>query len=80
MNRMTRSDERALALAGVLQAVNLVSGIARTGMVAQDNLSGSLESIFVTNPATAMDVYPGGTGVRTGLRLLSDIVGAYQSS
>lgn len=76
----TKSDERALALAGIIQATNLVTAIARTGMVAQDNLTGSLESIFVTNPDSALDVYPDGSGVRTGLRLLNDIVGGYQFS
>ncbi|MFT7220514.1 MAG: high frequency lysogenization protein [Candidatus Azotimanducaceae bacterium] len=78
--RPSKSDERALALAGIIQSANLVTAIARTGMVAQDNLNGSLESLFVTNPDSALDVYKDGSGVRTGLRLLTDIVGAYQFS
>ena len=44
-------------------------------MVSQDNLAGCLESVFVTNPNEALDVYKGGNGVRTGLRLVSEILG-----
>jgi len=72
---LNRSDERALALAGLLQACYLVTGLARTGMIGQDSLAGSLESVFVTNPETTMDVYGSGNGVRTGLRLIMEIVG-----
>lgn len=72
---LNRSDERALAFAGLLQACHLVTGLARTGMVSQDSLVGSLESVFVTNPETTLDVYATGNGVRTGLRLIMEIIG-----
>ncbi|MBO6565403.1 MAG: DUF489 family protein [Pseudomonadales bacterium] len=72
---MNRSDERALALAGLLQTCHLVAGVARTGLIGQDSLAGSLESVFVTNPDTTLDVYGSGNGVRTGLRLIMEIVG-----
>ncbi len=72
---MNRNDERALALAGLLQACHLVTGVARTGLIGQDSLAGSLESVFVTNPDTTLDVYGSGNGVRTGLRLIMEIVG-----
>ena len=75
MITLTRSEERALALAGLLQACHLVSGIARTGLIGQDSLAGSLESVFVTNPETTLDVYSSGDGVRTGLRLIMEILG-----
>lgn len=69
------SEDRALALGGLLQACHLVTGIARTGLVGQDSLTGTLESVFVTNPDSTFDVYKDGQGVRTGLRLLHEIVG-----
>lgn len=72
---LNRSDERALALAGLLQACYLVAGVARTGLVGQDSLAGCLESVFVTNPETTLDVYGSGNGVRTGLRLVMEIFG-----
>ena len=72
---MNRNDERALALAGLLQSCHLVTGVARTGLIGQDSLAGSLESVFVTNPDTTLDVYGSGNGVRTGLRLIMEIVG-----
>ncbi|MBT7879560.1 MAG: high frequency lysogenization protein HflD [Gammaproteobacteria bacterium] len=73
--KLKKTEERALALAGLVQSCYLVAGIARTGMASQDNLAGCLESIFVTNPDETLDVYKGGNGVRTGLRLVSEILG-----
>lgn len=70
---VTRAEERALALAGLLQACYLVTGIARSGLVGQDSMAGTLEAILVTDPDSALDVYPGGSGVRTGLRLTMEI-------
>ena len=78
MLTVSRNDERALALAGLIQACYLVTSIARTGLVGQDSMAGSLESIFVTNPDETLDVYRGGNGVRTGLRLITELLGDFQ--
>ena len=75
---LNRDEERVLALGGLLQACYLVTGIARTGMIGEDSLAGSLESIFVTNPDVTLDVYRTGNGVRTGLRLVHEVVGDMQ--
>ena len=72
---LTRNEERALALAGLLQACHLAGGIAARGMADQNSLVGSLEAVFVTNPETTRDVYRSGDGVRTGLRLIMEILG-----
>ena len=72
---LSRNDERVLALAGIMQACYLVTGLARTGLVGQDSLAGTLETIFVTNPEITLDVYQGGNGVRTGLRLITELLG-----
>ncbi len=71
---MTPQTEKAMALAGLLQCCYLVSGIARNGLVGEDSLSGSLESIFVTDPDQTADVYRNGNGIRTGLRLIMEIL------
>lgn len=73
--KLSPAQERALALAGLAQACYLVAGIARTGMVAEDSLAGTLESLFVVNPEETMDVYRHGNGVRTGLRLVMEVLG-----
>ena len=67
--------EKAMALAGLIQSCYLVSGVARSGLIGEDNMSGSLESIFVTHPNQTTDVYGNGNGIRTGLRLLTEILG-----
>lgn len=67
-------EKRALALAGMVQACHLVSTAARTGLVSQDSLDASLQSIFVTNPDSISEVYRGTEGVRLGLRRLKDML------
>ena len=73
--KLSPVQERALALAGLAQACYLVTGIARTGMVSEDSMAGSLESLFIMNPDETLDVYRDGNGVRTGLRLITEILG-----
>lgn len=67
-------QKRVLALAGIFQAVHLVASVARTGMLSQDTMDASLRSIFVTNPDSIAEVWNGTSGVRTGLRLASEII------
>ncbi len=57
---LNRSDERVLALAGLLQSCHLVTNLARTGLIGQDSLTGCLETVFVTNPDTTLDGDCGG--------------------
>ena len=68
---------RAVAMAGLLQAVYLVDRIARTGLASQDAIDASIHSIFVQNPRSVGDIYCGVEGIRTGLGLLADILGGW---
>ena len=74
MNSKHDHEERVLALAGLVQAVHLISTISRSGMAAQDHLEASLNSIFVTSPGSASDVYGGGSGVSLGIKLTTDLI------
>lgn len=67
-------QQRATALAGLLQAVDLVASIARTGMADQDVTEHSIHSIFVQNPASVADVYSGTAGIESGLTLLQRLL------
>lgn len=67
-------QKRVIALGGMLQAVHLVSSIARTGMVSQDTMEDSLRSVFVVNPDSIAAVYGGVEGVRTGLKLVNEVM------
>ena len=71
---MNLDTEKSMALAGLVQSCFLVSSVARNGLIGQDSLSGSLGSIFVTNPDQTIDVYGNGDAIRTGLRLLVEIL------
>lgn len=67
-------QNRVLALAGLVQAVSLVNAASRSGLVSQDTLESSVNSIFVQNPETTLDVYGGILGLRKGLLLLRELL------
>lgn len=69
MNKYGETD-RALALAGVVQAAALVQQIARKGMTDSQALEASINSLFETDPPDVESVYGGSHGVSLGLRLL----------
>lgn len=56
-----------LALAGIVQAVSLVSELARTGKVNEAAYLASIESIFQLDPNDTASVYGGIEGVKLGL-------------
>ncbi len=69
---MTRSrdEERALAFAGILQALHLVQSTAYGRPYDVKAFQASLTSILLIDADTVEDVYGGVAGVRSGLRLL----------
>lgn len=70
-------QNRAIAMAGLLQAVYLVDRIARTGLASQDAIDSSIRSIFVQNPKSVGDIFCGVNGIGTGLGLLADILAGW---
>ena len=75
---MQKREERSLALAGLIQSCHLISGVAKTGMISQDSLTCCLDTIFVTNPDQTLDVYKSEGSIRTGVRLITEILGAFK--
>jgi len=73
-----RSRDRVLALAGLVQAVSLIDAASRSGLVSQDTLESSVNSIFVQNPDTALDVYGGSAGIRKGLMVLRELLSNFE--
>jgi high frequency lysogenization protein len=68
--------ERALALAGLAQAVELVVRIANHGDADADTLKASLDSLFRLDAESTEAVYAGAANLRPGLRaLLSHLQG-----
>jgi len=66
--------ERAMALSGLIQASHLVSTIARSGLVSQNSLEASINSIFITNPEHTSDVYGNASGIAVGSKIASDLI------
>lgn len=64
-------QNRALALAGILQALHSVQQIAHHGNAPMDAITTSLASIFKLNPESAEDVYGGIGKLSTGLQILN---------
>jgi high frequency lysogenization protein len=70
MNHTTA--HRALAMAGIFQAVHLVQQMARSGNTAETAVTASINSIFQLEPDNAAEVFGGIDGVATGLRIFSE--------
>ncbi|HEY7906858.1 MAG TPA: DUF489 family protein, partial [Wenzhouxiangella sp.] len=69
------TQDRTLALAGVIQAGELVSQVAQSGQCSGQAATASLASIFESTPEDTASVYGGIPGVRLGLRMLSELLG-----
>ena len=64
--------DRALALAGLLQAVQLVQQMAQTGQSETQPLSACIDSLFRFDAESPADVYGGAAALAPGLRRLVD--------
>ncbi len=68
---MPQTDhDRAIALAGILQTVDLVRGIARRGQANPEDVDTCLSSLLKIDAISSSDVYGGIDRLRPGLRLL----------
>jgi high frequency lysogenization protein len=69
---MTRKNDkdRALAFAGILQALQLVQSAAYGKPYDLEAFQATLTSILLIDAATVEDVYGGASGLKSGLRLL----------
>lgn len=77
---MDKQTQQTLALAGIAQAAFLVDQLAQHGLAAQDKLSTCLESLFITNPKSTVEVYSGVDKLRLGLQVLEEIFVTKESS
>ncbi|MCU0808523.1 MAG: lysogenization regulator HflD, partial [Candidatus Contendobacter sp.] len=68
---MPQTDhDRAIALAGVMQAIELVRNIAQRGQANADDTETCLNSLLQIDAASSAAIYGGIARLRTGLRLL----------
>lgn len=70
--------ERALALAGLLQAAQQVRRIATTGDAESDRLEACIDSLFRIDADTPEDVYGGAARLDAGLRVLHEVASGGQ--
>lgn len=66
---------QTIALAGLSQSVQLVRGIARTGVADAEDLETCVASLFKINADNVPDVYGGLRNLRTGLAVLERQLG-----
>ena len=66
------TDDRVLAMAGMVQALRQVRRIAETGQADAAVLDTSLDSVFRIDASSPADVYGGARNLRPGLLLLRD--------
>jgi len=71
---MQRQLEQTLALAGIAQAAFLVHQLAHHGVVAHDKLATAIDSLFVTHPKRAEEVFGTTDRVHLGLQVLQELL------
>lgn len=69
---MRSERDRCIALAGIFQAAELASQVARRGMADIQSMEASIYSLFQTDADSVDAVYNGLAGVATGFRILED--------
>jgi len=69
------SQDRVLALAGILQAARLVQQLARQGRADSQPFAASVQSLLSLDAADTPAVYGGARGVSQGLSLVQDKLG-----
>lgn len=75
-----RDRDKTLALAGVVQAANLVNEVANNGVVNNQYFLATLASVFKIDADSAEDVYGGRDNVRLGLKTLDQLLSFEQSN
>ena len=72
---MPQTDhDRVIALAGVLQAADLVRGIARRGQARMEDVDTCLASLLKIDATSSIDIYGDLHHLRPGLRLLAALL------
>ena len=72
---MSTNEDKTLALAGILQAGELVRQVAESGAWSGFAAEASLNSLFKLESNSPMDVFGGSQGVRLGLQTLISTMG-----
>ena len=71
---MSRLQDQTIALSGLLQACYLVDQIARKGQCDEQELETAIQSLLVTSPKQAIDVFGSHANLQTGYRLLAELL------
>lgn len=71
---MDRALEQTLALAAIAQCAWLVRQLAHHGVASADKFSTAVNSLFVTNPRTSVEVFGSVQNVNLGLQALQELV------
>ncbi|MEO0368056.1 MAG: high frequency lysogenization protein HflD [Pseudomonadota bacterium] len=69
---MNQTEERTLALGGIIQACLQVQSLARRGEIDQHDFDTSRKSILVLDAVSTAAVYGGIDGLRTGLAAIAE--------
>lgn len=72
---MSSIHERTLALAGMLQAASLVKAVATSSEINDNDNEATLETLFVTNPESTLEVYGSVDNLYIGLHALIQQLG-----
>lgn len=71
---MDRHLQQTLALAGIAQSAFLVHQLAHHGLAAHDKMATAVNSLFVTHPKAAVDVFGQVSKLNLGLQVLQEML------
>src|SRR4051812_41461997 len=71
--------QQLIALAGVAQSAVLVHQLALHGIVAQDKFATAVNSLFVLDPPSTLEVFGSLKQLRLGLEPLKELMGSFES-
>ena len=73
-DQLTSSQNRAIALAGLIQAVDLVNELATSGYLNSQSFEACTKSLFITQPQSTRDVYGSLANIERGLSKLNELL------
>lgn len=75
-NPMTANHHQTIALAGVLQAANLVEQLARQGSLSTDDIQMMVNAILNMKPQSTLAIYGSVDQIRSGLKGIRQLLGS----
>jgi len=72
---MNKTQQQAIALAGLFQSMHAVEDISQKGMVDSSLVETAINSLFIINPESTLEVYGDVSKIKNGLTQITSLLG-----